>query len=326
MPLAALRETVTVSGASPVIDLENTKVGARLDSEILNAVPTSRSIFGSTTILPGMVMARQDPGGLNAATSTNMVAHGATNYNLNYYGVTADTPQDYGSMYYVDCGSAEDLGRYRGHGRGNRRRRRRKHQHHPEIRRQPDQGRRLVQHHRPRILGWLHRQQHHARAAGSGHPGSDAAEAERLQCEARQPFIRDRLWWFASFRNYSTVEATPGYTTGNADGSLTNPFDSNLRNYGEHSIPDDEEQSALRILDVQPQSPAAQERRRDATRPATIDQASPKDLVNVNFQSVISSNTFLEVSSSYFHMHWPSAIPRSSTRCPTPRRPRRCRT
>ena len=45
-----------------------------------------------------MTMARQDPGGLNAATSTGMVAHGATNYNLNYYGVTADTPQNYGSM------------------------------------------------------------------------------------------------------------------------------------------------------------------------------------------------------------------------------------
>jgi hypothetical protein len=86
-----------------------------------------------------------------------------------------------------------------------------------------------VQHHRPRILGWLHRQ-HHARAACSGHPGSDAAEAERLQCERRRPLIRDRLWWFGSFRNYSTVEATRA-TTVNADGSLTNPFDSNLRNY-----------------------------------------------------------------------------------------------
>jgi hypothetical protein len=39
----------------------------------------------------------------------------------------------------------------------------------------------------------------------------------------------------------------------------------------------------------------------------TINQASPKNLFNGNFQSVISSNTFLEVSSSYFHMHWPSS-------------------
>ena len=38
---------------------------------------------------------------------TGIVAHGAANYNINYYGVTADTPQDYGKMYYMDFGSAE---------------------------------------------------------------------------------------------------------------------------------------------------------------------------------------------------------------------------
>src|SRR5437773_1166946 len=109
MKLAALQETVTVSGESPTVDVENTKVGARLDQELLSSVPTSRTIFGSTTVLPGMVMGRQDPGGLNAATSTGMVAHGQSRYNLNYYGVTADTPQDYGSMYYMDYGSAEEI-------------------------------------------------------------------------------------------------------------------------------------------------------------------------------------------------------------------------
>ena len=61
MKIAALQETVTVSGASPTVDVENTKVGARLSQEILTAVPTSRTIFGSTTVLPGMTMARQDP-------------------------------------------------------------------------------------------------------------------------------------------------------------------------------------------------------------------------------------------------------------------------
>src|SRR5437660_8091497 len=109
MKLAALQETVVVSGESPTVDVENTKIGARLDHETLTAVPTSRTIFGSTTVLPGMVMGRQDPGGLHAATSTGMVAHGNANYNLNYYGVTADTPQNYGSMYYMDYGSAEEI-------------------------------------------------------------------------------------------------------------------------------------------------------------------------------------------------------------------------
>src|SRR5678816_3225852 len=45
------------------------------------------------------------------------------------------------------------------------------------------------------------------------------------------PVLKDKLWYFGSFRNYSTVDVTPNYTTKNSDGSLTNPFDSNLRNY-----------------------------------------------------------------------------------------------
>ena len=92
-----------------MVDVENTKIGERLDTQTLDRVPTSRSIFGTTTMLPGMVMTRQDPAGLNASTSTGMTAHGATTYNLNYFGVTADTPQNYGSMYYMDNGAAEEI-------------------------------------------------------------------------------------------------------------------------------------------------------------------------------------------------------------------------
>src|SRR3989475_12980807 len=58
MKLASVQETVTVTGASPTVDVENTKVGARLDHQILQSVPTSRSIFGPPTVLPGRPMAR----------------------------------------------------------------------------------------------------------------------------------------------------------------------------------------------------------------------------------------------------------------------------
>jgi hypothetical protein len=109
MKVATVQETVTVKGESPVVDVENAKIGERLDNQTLQSVPTSRSIFGSATLLPGMVMVRQDPAGLNAATSTGMVAHGASTYNLNYFGVTADTPQNYGSMYYMDYNAAEEI-------------------------------------------------------------------------------------------------------------------------------------------------------------------------------------------------------------------------
>src|SRR5262245_65942075 len=179
-----------------------------------------------------MTMSRQDPGGLNAATSANMVAHGATGYNLNYYGVTADTPANYGSMYYMDFGSAEEIsvdtaamGAEVGGGGG------------ANINVIPKSGGNALK----GQVDWSIT----GKGYWDGFTGSNITDELRAQCikdptlrnmtafnaNAGGPFIKDRLWWFGSFRNYKTVEATPGYTVVNSDGSLTNPFDSQLKNY-----------------------------------------------------------------------------------------------
>src|SRR5205823_5623987 len=232
MKLASLQETVTVTGASPVVDVENTKVGARLDQELLSSVPTSRTIFGSTTVLPGMVMGRQDPGGLNAATSTGMVAHGNANYNLNYYGVTADTPQNYGSMYYMDYGSAEEIsvdtaamGAEVGGGGG------------ANINVIPKSGGNTV---KGEAIYSITGKGYWNSFTGNNVTPELAAQGVTIpnlnklydiNGNAGGPFIKDKFWWFGSLRNYHTVEATPNFTTINSDGTLTNPFESNLRNY-----------------------------------------------------------------------------------------------
>jgi hypothetical protein len=309
MKLATLQETVTVSSASPTVDVENTKVGARLSQEILTAVPTSRTIFGSTTVLPGMTMGRQDPGGLNAATSTGMTAHGAGNYNLNYYGVTADTPQNYGSMYYMDFGSAEEIsvdtaamGAEVGGGGG------------ANINVIPKSGGNTVKGSAVySITGkgyWDHFTGNNItpelKAQGITDP--TLRNLRDFNADVGGPFIKDRLWWFGSFRNYSTVEATPNYTVVNADGSLTNPFDSNLRNYtasGKYQVNKNNQLSAFWTYNrkFQPHRNAGTAQPIPA---GTLHQESPKNLINANWTSVMGQNTFLEVSSTYFHMHWPS--------------------
>ena len=86
-----------------------------------------------------------------------------------------------------------------------------------------------------------------------------------FNANAGGPFIKDRLWWFGSFRNYNTVEATPAYTVVNADGSLTNPFDSQpAQLHRERQVPGQQEQPAVGVLDLQPEVPAAPRRRRRA--------------------------------------------------------------
>jgi hypothetical protein len=129
-----------------------------------------------------------------------------------------------------------------------------------------------------------------------------------FNANAGGPFIKDRLWWFGSFRNYHTIEATPSYTIVNSDGSLTNPFLSNLRNYtasGKYQINKNNQLSMFWTYNKKFQP----NRNAGPLQPlpqGTLNQQSPKNLFNGDWTSVFGQNTFLEVSASYFHMHWPS--------------------
>src|SRR5207244_9787337 len=162
----------------------------------------------------------QDPGGLNAATSTGMAAHGAVNYNLNYFGVTADTPQYYGAMYYMDYGSAEEIsvdtaamGAEVGGGGG------------ANINIIPKSGSNALR-------GNLHFTGTSKNLAGNNL--TDALRAQGitspstlqnlkdLNGDAGGPIKKDRLWYFASVRDYTTNENIPKFPL---------LFESNLRNY-----------------------------------------------------------------------------------------------
>jgi hypothetical protein len=297
MKVATLQETVTVKGESPVVDVENAKIGERLDSQTLQSVPTSRSIFGSATLLPGMVMVRQDPGGLNAATSTGMVAHGAANYNLNYFGVTADTPQDYGSMYYMDYNAAEEIsvdtaamGADIGGGGG------------ANINIIPKSG-------SNRLKGSLFYSGTSKRFAGDNVDdrlraqgitvGTRLLRLNDLNVDGGGPILRDRLWWFGSARDFTTLEQVIGFPK---------DFKSNLRNYTARvntQVGRGNQLSGFWTYNkkFQPNRGAG------LTQPnpiGTINQQSPKNLFNLNWTSVMSQTRFLEASSTYFHMHWPS--------------------
>jgi len=297
LKVATIQETLTVKGESPVVDVENAKVGDRLDNQTLQSVPTSRSIFGSATILPGMVMVRQDPGGLNASTSTGMVAHGASNYNLNYFGVTADTPQNYGSMYYMDYNSAQEIsvdtaamGADIGGGGG------------ANINIIPKSGSNQVK-------GSVYYSGTGRRLSSDNvddrlrtqgiTAGSRLLKLNDVNGDAGGPVLRDRLWWFGSARDFTTLEQVIGFPK---------DFKSNLRNYTARlntQVSRGNQLSGFWTYNrkFQPNRGAG------ATQPnpiGTINQQSPKNLFNLNWTSILSQARFLEVSSTYFHMHWPS--------------------
>ncbi len=296
MKLASVAETVNVTGESPVVDVQNAKVGQRLDKEVLNEIPTQRTIFGSTTMVAGMVMGTQDVGGLYSGTSTGMVAHGATQYNLNYFGVTADTPQDYGSMYYMDYGSAEeisvdtaamgaDIG---GPGGAN-------------INIIPKSG--------------GNRQKGTAYFTGTNKSmvGDNVDDRLRQQgitvgtrvkrlldvnADTGGPIMKDRIWYFLSYRKYKTEEDIIGFPK---------TFMTNLINYSFRStykLSKNNNLSAFWTFNRknQPNRGASSSRQPGST----WYQDSDKNLENLNWTSVLGQNTFTELSSSMFRMYWPT--------------------
>lgn len=296
MKVAALSETLTITGLSPVVDVQNAKVGQRLDKAVLNEIPTQRTIFGSTTLAAGMVMGTQDVGGLYSGTSTGMVAHGSTQYNLNYFGVTADTPQDYGSMYYMDYGSAEeisidtaamgaDIGGPGGaninvipKSGGNRQK---------GTLYYTGTGRSLVSDNVDDQL----------RAQGIT-VGTRVKDLLDVNADTGGPIMKDRVWYYLSYRKYRTGEDIIGFPK---------TFTTSLSNYSArttYKLSKNNDLSAFWTFNRKNQP----NRGAGSNRPpeSTWYQNSDKNLENINWTSVLGQNTFTEVSTSMFRMYWPT--------------------
>jgi hypothetical protein len=68
MKVGALEETITVSGAAPIVDVQNTIKQTVLTKEQIGALPGARTVQGRAALIPGVVI----PGG-----NTGVVAHGS---------------------------------------------------------------------------------------------------------------------------------------------------------------------------------------------------------------------------------------------------------
>ena len=60
--IGALEETVTVTGESPIVDVQSVRAQQIVDREVLAAIPSSRNVVGIQAIIPGMSVAGDDGG------------------------------------------------------------------------------------------------------------------------------------------------------------------------------------------------------------------------------------------------------------------------
>lgn len=78
LALATLQETVTVTGESPVIDTSATRVQQNFKTEQLMSIPNGRDMWSLLAVTPSVQMTRIDVGGNRAGTQTGYSAYGFT--------------------------------------------------------------------------------------------------------------------------------------------------------------------------------------------------------------------------------------------------------
>jgi hypothetical protein len=76
LKVGALEETLTVTGSSPVVDVQSTTKSQVLSRETLDAIPTGRTIQGMGQLITGVSLNIPDVGGSRAMQQTYMSAHG----------------------------------------------------------------------------------------------------------------------------------------------------------------------------------------------------------------------------------------------------------
>ena len=76
MRVGALEETITVTGAAPVVDVQSATRQQVLDNNIIRDLPTSRQFFGLVNLIPGMTVSQRDVGGTNLTQAGNYSIHG----------------------------------------------------------------------------------------------------------------------------------------------------------------------------------------------------------------------------------------------------------
>jgi hypothetical protein len=72
-----IEESVTVIGQTPVIDTKKTQVGVNITSDMIMSLPTARNAWVMLTLVPGMLVAKEDVGGNEAGQQYGYTGHGS---------------------------------------------------------------------------------------------------------------------------------------------------------------------------------------------------------------------------------------------------------
>ena len=112
MRVGSLEETITVSGQSPVVDVQSTNRQQVLSQDIINAIPSGRNAASLAGFLPGVSVGVVDPGGLSgegSGTSGTVIAHGNSEVRTLVNGVSVASGSGSGNTGASNIGAYQEM-------------------------------------------------------------------------------------------------------------------------------------------------------------------------------------------------------------------------
>lgn len=107
--VATLQETVTVTGASPIVDTSTTTMGTNFTKELLTEIPNARDIWAAMAQAPGIQMVNYDVGGSNTGTQAGFRTYGFDTQNQTRMEGIDTTEGTAANAGYFDFGSFEEF-------------------------------------------------------------------------------------------------------------------------------------------------------------------------------------------------------------------------
>jgi hypothetical protein len=109
LQVAALQETVTVSGESPIVDTSTTTMGTNFTKELLTEIPNARDVWAAMSQAPGLQMTQYDVGGSRTGNQSGYRTYGFDTQNQTRLEGIDTTEGTAANAGYFDFGSFEEF-------------------------------------------------------------------------------------------------------------------------------------------------------------------------------------------------------------------------
>jgi hypothetical protein len=111
--VGSLEETITVTGESPIVDVQSSRRQQVLDDSVVSAIPTARTYHSLLSVVPGVVSTSTDVGGVSTTSVATFTIHGGRpnegRLQLDGMGIGGTLNGGGTSMYNVDVGNAAEI-------------------------------------------------------------------------------------------------------------------------------------------------------------------------------------------------------------------------